>query len=185
MPPKPLTLDEFLAQPETVPAREYARGQIVQKPARQTQHRPLLARLAAAINTVGRPGQSALALPDLRCTFGGRSLVPDLSVFAWSRRPLAEAGALASASPLPPDWAIDLLSVNQDPCRITTNLLHGFRFGCQLGWLLNPLERMVLVYPAGRSPVVFDRARQVLPVPAFVAELRLTVGDLFRDRQPG
>lgn len=37
----------------------------------------------------------------------------------------------------------------------------------------------MLVYPAGKQPEFLDKAEEVLPVPDLVAELQLTVGDLF------
>jgi Uma2 family endonuclease len=37
-PTKPLTLDEFLAMPETKPASEFMDGQIIQKPMPQGKH---------------------------------------------------------------------------------------------------------------------------------------------------
>jgi Uma2 family endonuclease len=30
----------------------------------------------------------AFALPELRCTFGNRSTVPDIAIFTWNRIPL-------------------------------------------------------------------------------------------------
>lgn len=48
-----------------------------------------------------------------------------------------------------------------------------------MGWLIDPEERSVLVYPQGQQPEFFQEAADVLPVPATMGQLRLTVGDLF------
>ena len=41
-PPKPITLEDFLAQPETKPASEYLDGKISQKPMPQGEHSRIL-----------------------------------------------------------------------------------------------------------------------------------------------
>ncbi|MGA0201309.1 MAG: Uma2 family endonuclease, partial [Prochlorotrichaceae cyanobacterium] len=84
---KPLTLEAFLALPETKPASEFIDGQIFQKPMPQGQHSRLQQKLTAAINLITEDTHIALALPELRCTFGGRSTVPDIAVFTWDRLP--------------------------------------------------------------------------------------------------
>ncbi|MBD1908632.1 Uma2 family endonuclease [Trichocoleus sp. FACHB-6] len=58
-------------------------------------------------------------------------------------------------------------------------MLHCLQHGSKLGWLLDPDERSVLLYPRGQQPELLQETGDVLPVPDLVAELRLTVGDLF------
>ncbi|NEQ21660.1 MAG: Uma2 family endonuclease, partial [Microcoleus sp. SIO2G3] len=94
--PNQLTLTEFLEQPETKPASEYIDGQIYQKPMPQGEHSILQTRLVTAINQVGESQQLALALTELRCTFGGRALVPDVSVFECQRIPRKANGRIAN-----------------------------------------------------------------------------------------
>ena len=48
-PVKPITLEEFLAQPETKPASEFINGQIIQKPMPQIKHGSLQLELANVI----------------------------------------------------------------------------------------------------------------------------------------
>lgn len=83
-PTKSLTLEEFLDLPETKPANEYIEGQILQKPMPQGEHSTIQTDLAAAINAVVKPQRIARAYTELRCTFGRRSIVPDISVFTWN-----------------------------------------------------------------------------------------------------
>jgi len=45
--------------------------------------------------------------------------------------------------------------------------------------LIDPDQRSVLVYPPGQQPELLDEGETILPVPAFMPELQLTVGDLF------
>lgn len=82
-----LTLQEFLALPETKPAREYLDGRVLQKPMPQGKHSTLQLDLAMAINEVLKLQKIARSYTHLGCTFGDRSLVPDVSVFTWGRIP--------------------------------------------------------------------------------------------------
>jgi hypothetical protein len=56
----------------------------------QGKHGKLQGKLVTAINQVVEERHIALAFPELRCTFGGRSLVPDVAVFAWEKIPVDE-----------------------------------------------------------------------------------------------
>lgn len=179
LPTKTLTLSEFLKLPETRPASEYIGGRIIQKPMPQGKHSKLQGKLVTAINEVVEVRQVALAFPELRCTFGGRSIIPDVAVFAWERIPLDENGDVANVFEAAPDWMIEILSPDQNQTKVTGNILHCLRQGSQLGWLIDPDERSVLIYPPGQQPELLQESAEVLPVPNLVADLRLTIGDLF------
>lgn len=86
-PSKPISLEEFLALPETKPASEYIDGKIIQKPTPQGEHSTIQAELIIALNGALKSPKIARAFPELRCTFGGRSTVPDVTVFTWDRIP--------------------------------------------------------------------------------------------------
>src|SRR6476469_2914044 len=103
-PAQTLTLEDFLALPETEPASEYIDRQITQKPMPQGEHSAIQTELAAAINATLRSQRIARAFSELRCTYEGRSIVPDVSVFVWSRIPRQENGAVANVFPITPDW---------------------------------------------------------------------------------
>lgn len=98
VPEKTITLEEFLKLPETKTASEYIDGQIIQKPMPQGKHSKLQGKLVTAINQVVEGRKVALAFPELRCTFGGRSIVPDIAVFAWERIPIDETGEYSTGS---------------------------------------------------------------------------------------
>jgi Uma2 family endonuclease len=70
--PGSLTLDDFLRLPaiEESPAWEYGDGEVIQKLMAGGKHSRLHLRLAAAINAATSAYE---ALPELRCTVGGRS----------------------------------------------------------------------------------------------------------------
>lgn len=79
-----LTLEKFLELPETKPASEYIDGQVVQKPMPQGKHSTLQGELVTVINAAMKPQRVARAFPELRCTFGGRSIVADIAISQFS-----------------------------------------------------------------------------------------------------
>lgn len=175
---KTLTLEEFLKLPETKPVSEYIDGRILQKPMPQGKHSTIQGELISTINSLVKSQRIALAFPELRCTFGGRSIVLDVAVFAWERIPLDENGDVANVFEAAPDWTIEILSSEQSQTKVTGNILHCLNHGSRLGWLIDPDERSLLVYPPGQQPELLEEPTQILPVLDLVA-VRLTVGDLF------
>lgn len=179
IPSKALTLAEFLQLPETKPASEYIDGQIVQKPMPQGKHSVIQGELVPFINGVVKSKRIARAFPELRCTFGGRSIVPDVVVFLWNRIPRDENGEVANAFPIAPDWTIEILSPDQSQTKVTKNILHCLKHGSQMGWLIDPDEQTVFVYRPKQETEVFDEPDEVLPMPPFASELHITVKNLF------
>jgi Uma2 family endonuclease len=179
-PARPLTLEEFLKLPDTKPASEYIDGQILQKPMPQGEHSAIQTELATAVNQVVKSRQIARAFSELRCTFGGRSIVPDISVYLWDRIPRKENGAIANTFEIAPDWAIEILSPDQSPTKVTKNILHCINYGTQMGWLIIPQDQSVFVFGPGPTTTIYDEPRIELPVPQFVEGLTLTVNGLFR-----
>ncbi len=178
-PSKMLTLAEFLQLPETTPASEYIDGQIIQKPMPQGKHSAIEGEFVPAINGVVKSKRIARAFPELRCTFGDRSIVPDIVVLIWSRIPRDENGEVANIVSVAPDWTIEILSPDQNQTKVTKNILHCLKHGTQMGWLIDPDEQTVFVYRPKQETEVFDAPDDLLPVPSFASELQLTVKDLF------
>ncbi len=130
---KTFTLEEFLKLPETKPSSEYINDQIIQKPMQQGKHSILQGELVSNINSVTKPQKIALAFPELRCTFGGCSIVPDIAVFAWERILLDERGEVANVFKTSPDWTIEILSPDQSQTKVTGNILHCLKHGSRFG----------------------------------------------------
>ncbi|MEM8830812.1 MAG: Uma2 family endonuclease [Cyanobacteria bacterium P01_G01_bin.19] len=176
---KLITLEEFLALPETKPASEYLDGKIIQKPMPKGKHSTIQGELIIALNGVLKPNKIARAFPELRCTFGRRSTVPDVTVFTWDKIPRDDNGEIANSFETAPDWTIEILSPEQSQTRVTKNILHCLDNGTKLGWLIDPEEQSVLVYFPKQQPAFFEDANDVLPVPDFADSFQLTVGELF------
>lgn len=178
-PSKAITLEEFLKLSETKPASEYIDGQIIQKPMPQGKHSTIQTEFSTTVNLILKPQQAARAFSELRCTFGGRSIVPDVSVFTWQRIPRDPNGEIANTFSSAPNWTIEILSPDQSQTKVTKNILHCLNHGTQMGWLIDPDEQTVFVYLPKQQPEVFDEPEQALPVPAFASELTLSVRSVF------
>ena len=178
-PAKSISLEEFLALPETKPAQEYVDGKIIQKPMPKGKHSVIQGELIIALNGVLKPQKIARAFPELRCTFGGRSTVPDVTVFSWDRIPRDENGEIANSFNAAPDWTIEILSPDQSQTKVTKNILHCLAHGTKLGWLIDPQEKCILVYFPQQQPAFFEATTDRLPVPDFAQDFQLTLGELF------
>jgi Uma2 family endonuclease len=174
-----VTLQEFLALPETEPASEYIDGCIIQKPMPQGEHSVIQTELPPAINLMLKPKKIARAFSELRCTFDGRSIIPDISVFTWDRIPRNESGGIANVFAIAPDWTIEILSPDQSQTKVTKNILHCLNQGTQMGWLIDPSERCVFVYLQNQATAFYDQLDARLPVPEFAQDFNITVENLF------
>jgi Uma2 family endonuclease len=178
-PLKPLTLEAFLELPETQPASEYIDHQIIQKPMPQGKHSRLQKRLIYRIESVLLEAGIAEAFPELRCSFGGRSVVPDVVVLQKSHIPYDANDEIANVVKIAPDWTIEILSPDQDYKKVAKNISHCLDHGCQMGWLIDPEEKTVVASPQDSRSRTFDDADVLLPVPDWAAGLALTPGEIF------
>jgi Uma2 family endonuclease len=177
--PPTLSLEEFLKLQETKPASEFIDGRIYQKPMPQGKHSLLQTRFPSEINQRLVPKRIAHAFTELRCTFGGRSIVPDITVFEWSRLPINEARELENVFSIYPDWTIEILSPDQRPTRVINNILFCLNHGTKLGWLIDPDEKTVLIFWPNQQPIALEDASDVLPMLPLMGDWTLTLGELF------
>ncbi|MEH2090545.1 Uma2 family endonuclease [Nostoc sp.] len=173
-----LSLEEFLKLPETKPASEYFNGKIYQKPMPQGEHSALQIELASAINQVAKLQKLAYAFPELRCTFEGRSIVPDIAVFEWQRIPLDAKGRIANKFEIPPDWIIEILSPEQSPNRVISKITFSIQNGAKLGWLLDSADESIMIFEPNKLPELKEN-QDILPVLSVIENWQLTVADVF------
>ncbi len=172
-----LSIEEFLALPETTPASEYIDGQIYQKPMPQFQHSTFQIEIATAINLIGKPQKFAFAFPELRCNFGDISIVPDIAVMRWANIPFLENKRVANVAPVAPDWIIEILSPDQSPLRVMNKISSAITNGSEIGWLISPVQDFIMVYEGDRFPEKMS-GKDVLPV-LDILNWQVTVDDIF------
>jgi Uma2 family endonuclease len=151
---KNLTLEEFLKLPETEPASEYHGGRITQKPMPQGKHSVLQLRWIAWINGHVEPTRRGLAFPELRCTFAGRSLVPDVAFVAAARIPRDADDSVADVFRLAPDLAIEIISPDQPAADLREKLSFCVQNGVRLGVLVDPYGEELTLFKPDEPPEV-------------------------------
>ncbi len=172
-----LTLEEFLQLPETKPASEFIAGEIIQKPMPKGRHSRLQGKLSSEINLVTESQKIAYAFPELRCSFGDRSIVPDIAVFRWQSIPFLSDGQVPDRFSFPPNWVIEILSPEQKPNQVIGKIVSCLENGSELGWLIDPDDESVLVFWRDRAPSL-RQEKDKLPLLAEI-ELELTANQLF------
>ena len=176
--PSVFTLEEFLELPETKPASEYIDGKIYQKPMPQGKHSRLQTELASAINQVGKAKKLAYAFTELRCTFAGESIVPDIAVFEWQRIPLDENGQISNQFEIAPDWVIEILSPKQSASKVIRKIIFCIKNGTKLGYFIDAEDRSITVFQPNQLPEVKEGV-DILPVLTVLENWHLTVEDVF------
>ncbi|WP_009634372.1 Uma2 family endonuclease [Synechocystis sp. PCC 7509] len=171
-----IPLDEFLRLPylDDSPAWEYANGVAIQKPMPKLRHSILQKRLLIALDN---SSDNYTALPELRCTFAGRSIVPDISVIAWNRIQVNDTGEPEDNFVEAPDWTIEILSPDQKVTRVIDNILHCLHHGCCLGWLVDPHDYSILTFAPQQEPNIYRGEVQVLILPEI--NLQITAAQIF------
>ena len=184
---KHLTLEDFLKLSEQKPVLEYIDGRIEAKAVPQLKHSMMTRRLGERINQFAEPAGVGSAFPELRCTFAGRSIVPDVVFFLVDHIPVDQDGALVNEVQRPPDIHVEIISPDQSATKSHEKLVHATSHGCPLGWLIDPERKTIDVYQPGQPPErltvdgVLDGG---LVLPGFRLPLAEVLGWL-RLRRPG
>jgi Uma2 family endonuclease len=171
----PLTLEEFLALPDTKPASEYINGKIIQKPMPMGKHSLIQSKLIMAIN---QPS-IMFPFPELRCVFAGCAVVPDLAVFKYENIPWYEDDTVTNDFNLSPDWIIEISSPGQSHINLIKKILYCLQYSNGLGWLIDIEEKSIFVCNAHGKVEIVDNPSQKIAVPDFAESVRLTNGDIF------
>ncbi|APB34253.1 Uncharacterized protein conserved in cyanobacteria [Gloeomargarita lithophora Alchichica-D10] len=173
-----LSLPEFLALPETQPDREYINGKIHPKPMPQGKHSRLQTKLAALINQQGESPHIAVAFCELRCQFGGRVLVPDISIFKWANIPKDEENEPLNTIQIPPDWLIEILFPNQSAILLIDQINFALRHGTELAWLISSQEKSILTFRG--NEFAYHQGAENLPVLAELHPWHVSASDIWQ-----
>jgi Uma2 family endonuclease len=106
--------------------------------------------------------------------------IPDVAFVSWERLP----GRRIPSEPIPglaPDLAVEVLSPENTPGEMARKRQEYFAAGVQLGWIVDPVARMVAVYTAPEQCSVWQED-QILPgdpvLPGFTLPLRELFAEL-------
>jgi len=172
-----MTLDEFLLLPEEKPALEFADGMVSQKVSPKPNH----SRIQSVFDRrffEAETRKLAMAFPELRTTFGGRSYVPDVAVFLWDRLPIRSDGSFVSDVHDPPDIVIEIVSPAQSVTGLLGKCVWYTENGVRIAILVNPEERSVVVFRPDQPLVVLGTDDRIA-LDDVLPDFDLTVRQLF------
>jgi Uma2 family endonuclease len=149
-----ISLEEFLRLPEIDehPYLEYIDGRIEAKVSPQGKHSSIETKLAPHLNTYAEPRGLGGAFVELRCTFAGRSMIPDVVYLDEEHIETDERGEILDPIMRPPDIHVEIVSPDQSVAKCREKLVFSMANGCRLGWLIDPRRKTVDVYRPGRPP---------------------------------
>jgi Uma2 family endonuclease len=150
------TLEEFLALPEIdeSPAWEFVDGRMVRKVSPKYRHSVMTRGFLEAIEAFAGPRQIGEALPELRCTFGGKSIVPDVVFLLAEHIEYDEFGDPLDDITRAPDLIIEIVSPGQSMRKLEEQILHALSNGCALGWLVHTYRETIGLYLTGNATLI-------------------------------
>lgn len=171
-----MTLEEFLALPETKPYLEFIDGEVYEKPMPDRAHAALSIELGALLRNYLEESMEGRAYTELRHIEreDNRVYLPDINVTL--------AGRLGPFAPGPeevqPDFAIEILSPDDRYSRIADRIDFYMRAGTQLLCLVDPEARVITAYRRGEAPT-FHRAPATVDAKPVLRSFELDLGTLF------
>ncbi|MGK2966842.1 MAG: Uma2 family endonuclease [Tepidiformaceae bacterium] len=176
-----MTLEEFLALPETEPASEFVCGEIVQKAMPTAAHGLIQMALGALLLTFLRGAKTAgLVMSELRHFDRpeDRAYIPDISVFVGRRGAIGKEQLFHGAVESIPDLAVEILSPGDRPGTVADKLAFYLRTGVPLVWIVDPETRRIDAHRPGVPSVSYE-APDVMGGEPVLPGLALDLGELF------
>ncbi len=148
-----VSLEAFLALPETKPYRELWDGEVVEKAMPSRTHSRLVRELLTELTNYLRTNPIASADTELRHAEveSGWVFLPDVSVTLHSRRPGSPVDAAGPEEVLP-DFAIEVLSPGDRPGQLARRIASYMSAGVTLLWVVDPEDEHITVWERGSEP---------------------------------
>jgi Uma2 family endonuclease len=181
--PTRITLEEFLDLPEEERPLELVDGVVTPKVSPKGRHAMLQGELVERLNQSARHGKRARAFPELRATFGGASVVPDISVYRQDRIPRDASGLVSDDFLIPPDIAIEIASPEQRVTALVRRCLWYVANGVHLALLVDPDDLSVLAFRLDQQTVAWRDTDQIA-LQELLPEFSLAVRQLFDVLRP-
>ena len=134
--------------------------------------------MTSALNLLAAPAGLGRAFPELRCTFAGRSIIPDITFLLDEHIEMDDEGMYADETPIPPDIHIEIISPDHHEKKSRDKLLHSTANGCPLGWMIHPYRRTIHVFRPGQEPELLP-ADGLLDGDPVLPGFRLPVSEVF------
>ena len=145
----------------------------------QKQHSSLARYVCDRLNRFAEPARLGEAFPELRCSYGGRSIVPDVAFLLEAHIEVDHRGAPENDTPIPPDIhrGDHLAEAGLRP-RPTRSSGTPTAHGCALGWLVHPDRETIDVYRPDAEPVRLG-IEEIIEGEPVLPGFRLPVAEVF------
>lgn len=175
-----LTLEEFLRTPgiDERPYKEFIDGRMIAKMSPQKKHGRLGKRLMSHVDAFAEPRGLGESFPELRCTFAGRSIIPDVAFLIAAHIDVDEDGEVLDPTLHPPDIHLEIVPPDPSAKKCREKIVFSVFQGCPLGWLIDPIRKTVQVHRLGLPPEDLP-ADGVLVGDPVLPGYRLAVAELF------
>lgn len=170
-----VSLAQFLAMEETKPYLELIDGEVVPKAMPTDVHGFLVAKLISRLDRYLEESPEGRVGTEVRHLARGeeRVYLPDVSVYL-GRRPFVARGVVE----VPPDFAIEVLSPDDQAGRVLERAAFYMRTGTSLLWIVDADLETVTVYTPGASPKAV-RSPAILDAQPLLRAFTLDLGTLF------
>jgi len=180
-----LTVDEFLALPETEPPSELIGGEVVQKVSPTWNHGRIVATLIYLLETSLRATKEAELVTEARHAARAEDTVylPDINVTLRGRLPKDPAIFARGAMEVAPDLAIEVLSPDDRPGYVLERIEFYLRVGVRLVWIVDPDRETVTVCRPGAAQSI-HRTPESLDALPVLRDFHLDLAGLFAVLHP-
>jgi Uma2 family endonuclease len=150
-----LSVEAFLCLPETEPYSELIGGAVVQKPMPSLSHSTLTSELIRLLGNYLVGSGEGRVVNELRHADRADEWVflPDISVTMHGRWP-APPAEMHGPVEVMPDFAIEVLSPDDQPGRVAQKIAHYMQSGVRLLWVIDPQSESVTIWRRDRDPMV-------------------------------
>ena len=186
-----ISLEEFLRMPgiEEPPGLEYIDGHIERNMLSQFNHVLIQTKLGSILDRFSEAESLGESFTELRCTFAGRSILPDGSFLVNERIPLDESAEICDEITIPPDIHVEIISPDRGVGKSREKLRHSTLNGCSLGILIHPGRKVIEIYRPGVESEILPLEGAIDFAPVLPGKI-LAVSDVFgwltpRIRRPG
>ena len=175
-----VSLEQFLAMPETEPPSELVDGEVIQKFGSCLYEARLITALICRLGEYLERTHEGFVAPNVAHVYATeeRVFLPDLIVTLKGRIPSDRRLRLYGPIPVQPDFAIEVLSPGESPGRTLEQADFYMRAGTHLLWLVDSDTESISAYRPGEAPTV-HRAPAVIDAQPVLRDFTLDVAKLF------
>ncbi len=144
-----MTLDEFLAR--DIEGYEYVKGELIPMSSPSLGHAKISTRITHYLFTYVSENQLGDVYVEAGFKVGERGMKPDVAFISTARLPEDES----KGSPIPPDFAVEVVSPTDVQWRITEKVQAYLEAGTQMVWVVESVMKTVTVYRSATDIKVF------------------------------